>query len=321
MAAVPMVTVAGRPRTLAMAGGTIALSSLVVGRVATVGPGLEEAVFVLASFGAALAVAAALDGFSRDIFRLVAAIGGIAILVLSTISLGNGRLGLPPGDVNARLSFATTLAGDQGPGRILYASINREIIPGEVRSGPGFWYRVLDGRGTTLDEVWLPEDQDGDDDLATALIEIASGAELRPGQRLAAFAIDWVVLEGPSFVLDDVLIAQLDLVPLPLDPDSRVYENDRAVTLAGTEQTPWLAMGVGYGGEVIDGRAGVAANFDDGWGPDGERSGWSVTVDGSTGRAGWAAPSARVVMSVVSIVALVGAMGAIALGRRYPSDT
>ncbi|MFZ0013422.1 MAG: glycosyltransferase [Acidimicrobiia bacterium] len=321
MAAVPMVTVTGRARTLAMSGGIIALASLVVGRVATLGPGPEQAVFVLASFGAALAVASALDGFSRNIFRLVAATGGIAILVVSTISMGNGRLGLPPGDVNARLSFATTLAGEQGPGRILYASLDREIIPGEVRSGPGFWYRVLDGRGTTLDEVWLPEEQDGDDELATALVEIASGAELRPGQRLATFAIDWVVLEGPSFVLDDVLNAQLDLVPLPLDPDSRVYENDRAVTLAGTEETPWMSTGVGYGGDVIEGRAGVAANFDDGWGPDGERSGWSLTVDGSDGAANWAAPSPRMIMSVVSILVLLGSIGAIALGRRRPRDT
>lgn len=316
VAAVPMVVVNGRGRTVALTGGVLSLAALAVARVAVLGPGVEEAVFILASFGAALSVAAALDSLSRDLFRVVAAVGGIAIVVASIIGVGNGRLGLPAGDVNARLSFATTLAPEHGPGRILHASLDRSLIPGEVRSGPGFWYRVLDGRGTTLDEVWLPESQSGDADLSESLVQIASGAELRPGERLSSFAVDWVVLEGPSFILDDVLKSQLDLVPLPLDPVSRVYENDRAVPLAGTNASPWAPDGVDYSGDPVDGVVGLAVSYDDGWGPDSVRNVWSVSVEGSRGIASWAAPAFDTIIAAISILLLVGALGAIALGRR-----
>lgn len=316
VAAVPMMAAQGRIRSVALTGGMISLSALAVGRFLAVAPGVEEAVFVMASFGAALVVAAALDSLSRDVFRLLAAVGGIAVLFFSITALGNGRLGLPSGDMNERLAFGSTLAGEGGPGRILYASTERESIPGEARSGPGFWYRLLDGSGTTLDEVWLPEPQAGDEDLATALTEIASGANLRPGARLAPFAVDWLVLEGPSFDLDEALTAQLDLVPLPLDPGSRVYQNQTAAPLAGTEDQPWVEEGLGYSGPTSDGRVAVASNYDAGWQPDSEPSQWFVTVDGGSGFADWKAPTLRTALSITTIVLLIGSVALIAIGRR-----
>lgn len=319
VAAAPMVMVKGQLRPVALTGGTLSLAALAAYRFVPLGPGIEEVVLILASFGAAMLVAAGLDGFSRNGFRIVAALGSAAVLVLSLAAVGNGRLGLPRGDDNARLSFATTLAPENGPGRILHASEDRSVIPGEVRAGPGFWYRVLDGNGTTLDEVWLPEIQRGDEELQAALVEIASGAELRPGERLAGFAIDWVVVEGPAFVLDDMLVAQLDLEPLPLDPDSRVYENGSALPLAGTTNDPWAENGVGFSGESVDGPIGISMNFADGWEPNGNEVEWFIAVSGSTGSAIYRAPAFRLVTSIATIALFFGSITLILVGRRRRS--
>ncbi|HSM43880.1 MAG TPA: hypothetical protein VK969_02565, partial [Acidimicrobiia bacterium] len=273
--AVPLLLVPGRARTVGLSGGLISLAGVAVGRLVPMGPGLQEAVLVMASLGAALVVAAALDSFSKNVFKLVAATGAVAILVMSTITVGNGRLGLPHGDDNERMAFAVTLGDEHGPGRILHAAVERDLISGEAVAGPGFWYRVLDGGGMTHDEVWLPEPRDGDAELAATLNDIASGTDLRPGEALAPFAIDWVVLEGPSFVLDDALLAQLDLVPTPLDPASRVYENEDARPLAGTEEVAWPRSGTGFEGDRTNVEIPIAFNFDDGWERAATRAGWS----------------------------------------------
>lgn len=316
LVAAPLVAKGDRWRVVATIGGLMAVGGLLAYGLVPGGPGVEEALLITASLGAALTVAAALDRLSKNPFRLVAAAAAVVVLFLSVVSVGNGRLGLPEGDVNQRLSFATTLAHDPDPGRILHVSVDRSLIPGEVRSGPGFWYRALDGAGTTNDEVWLPAQLDGDEDLGVALEDIAAGTELRPGARLADFAIDWIVIEGPDTVLDEVLISQLDLVPVPLDPSARVYENDSAHPIAGTGQVPWQRSGVDFVGEAVDGPVSLSVNFDEGWGPEGEASAWFTTVDGAEGMATFQADSLRLTLSIVALAVVAGAVAAIAWGRR-----
>jgi GT2 family glycosyltransferase len=315
VAAIPALVEKGEVRAMSFTGGTLALSSLVVARGLALGPGLEQAVLVAASFGSALVVAAALNSLSRNVFRVVAVFGGAALLALSVPGVVNGRLGLPSGDVNDRLSFAATLAGPEGPGRILHVSVDRNLIPGEVRSGPGFWFRVLDGEGTTSQQVWLPEPLDGDNDLADALDDITAGAELRPGERLASFAIDWIVLEGPANPLDDVLMAQLDLVPVPLDRESRVFENLSASPLAGTAERPWLRSGVGFEGPSTSSPVPLAVNFDPGWSPSPRQASWFVEVDGSEGVASYETSQVNRYLEVAAVVVLAAGLALIGLGR------
>ena len=313
---VPLLLNDSRLRTLGLTGGLISVGALAAARLIPLAPGTQEAVLVMASFGSALVVAASLDNFSRDLFRLASAAGGIAILVVSLGTSINGRLGLPAGDVNERLSFTTTLSEDGGPGRILYASPERELIPGEARSGPGFWYRVVEGEETTQHQVWLPPDQTGDVELQQALTEITSGSELRPGSSLAPFAIDWVVLEGSDFVLDEALHAQLDLVATPLDPESRVFENRSSVPLAGTEESPWLRSGTGFEGESTDSAVPIAVSFDEDWQPDASREGWSITVAGSEGRAWYAASAVDMALPAGSALLVLAGAGMVVVGRR-----
>lgn len=305
----------GLQRRVGVIGGLLALGSLSVLKLDVYGPGIEEAVAITASFGGALVVTAALDNLSAKGLRPIAAAGGLAMLVLAGSTMANGRLGLPNEDVNSRMGFAVSLAGESGPGRILHASLDRSLIPGETRSGPGFWYRVLDGEGTTQDEVFLPDELPGDVALAEAVMDIAMGADLRPGARLAEFSIDWVVLEGPSFRLDDVLSTQLDLVPTPVDRSARVFQNLGSVPLADAGPTIWTRDGAGFSGDPVD-NVRLAVNHDSGWSPSSEVDGWAVVVDGNLGLASFVSGVATKLWPALTIVLSLVALGAIAIGRR-----
>jgi hypothetical protein len=312
-AALPLALIEGRARRLGFFGALLALAGLLVVRIPYGGPGIEEAALVLASFGTAIVVSAALDTLSVEPRRLLAAVTAVAILLLSVGTLLDGRLGLPGGDDNDRLSFASTLAGEGGPGRMLIVSVDPGLIPGEARPGPGFWYRALDGQGTTIDEVWLPNESEGDQLLDAAVHRIASGAELRPGLLLSQFAIDWVVIAGQESPLDLILESQLDLVPTPLAGDWRVFENPEAEPLAVSDEgNIWEREGAAFGGVAGAGRIRIAINHSDGWGPDPGSDGWRATVSASEGTGAFAGggylslvPYASVGMLVLALISLI----------------
>jgi hypothetical protein len=311
----PLLFVGEEISRLALVGGVLSLTSLVLLHVPAGGPGVEEALLISASFGTALVVAAALDRLSVEPRRALAAVAAAAILILSVGSMAGGRLGLPAGDLNEQFGFAETLAGEGGPGRILLLSVDRMTIPGDARSGPGVWYRLIDGSGMTQDEVWLSDRRPGDDKLAAAIGQMASGSELRPGETLAEFSIDWVVIDGPESNLDEVLAVQLDLIPTPLDPVARVYENPSAVPMAAGAGSIWTRDGVGFGGEETSDRVRLSLNGDPRWSPESEAADWAVSVAGDDGVADYQAGPATLVLTVASVVLLVLAFGTIVVGR------
>lgn len=316
LAALPMVFVNSRLSRVATIGAITSLAGLIVVRLPTGGAAFEEGSLILASFGAAIVVSSGLDVLTTEPKRLVAGLASLAILVLSIGDLADGRLGLPAGNVNERVAFAQTLTDELGPGRILMASTVRSDIPGEARSGPGFWYRVIDGEGMTADQILLPEERSGDLSLAAALDRIASGEELRPGQQLAPFAIDWVILDGPPFVLDDVLLAQIDLVPIPLDPESRVYENPDAQSLVdGGSEGAWSRSGAGFAGESGSGRVSLALNYSDGWGPESGAVEWATSVSASSGKANFAGSDLNRYLAMAALGLLIASLVLIGIGR------
>jgi len=300
---------------LALLGAILSLSSLVLVLVPIGGPGVEEALLITASFGTAIVVAAALDRWSLESRRALASVAALAILLLSVGSMAGGRLGLPGGDLNDQFGFAETLAEEGGPGRILLVSVDRMTIPGEARSGPGFWYRLVDGSGMTQDEVWLPGPLPGDDKLRAAIEHMASGSDLRPGATLAEFSIDWVVIDGPGSYLDDLLAVQLDLVPTPLDPDARVYENPNSVPMAAGGQTIWARDGAGFGGDPTTDRVRLSVNADSRWSPGPLGVDWAMSVAGEDGAARYRADPTGLVLSIASVGLLVLSLGAIVVAR------
>jgi GT2 family glycosyltransferase len=314
--ALPLVFIEVRVRRFALVGAAIGIGALLALRLPWGGPGVEEALLLAASLGTAIVVAAALDQLHFDPGRAIAISGAVVILVVSLGSVLGGRLGLPDGDDNGRYSFASTLAGDGGPGRLLIVSEDRADLVGESRPGPGFWYRLIGGDGTTLDEVWQPEARGGDRQLSDAIDTIASGAELRPGRLLSQFAVDWVVVEGPEIPLDTVLQAQLDLIPIPLAEGARVYQNSESVPLAaGHDDLIWSRKGAGYGGRIDFGRVDLAVNYSSDWSPEPARSRWWTTVSGSKGEATFSGGGTLALAPLASLLLLIGALISIAVGR------
>jgi hypothetical protein len=317
LAVAPLMLSNDVTRRVGVAGGLLSVIGLAAVGVPYGGPGVEEGLLILASFGASIVVAAGLERLSMKPIHLFAAAASSAILVLSIGVIGDGRLGLVPGDINSQLAFAETLAGPEGPGRILIASTDRTDIPGEARSGPGFWYRVVDGEAMTNDQVWLPDPLTGDQSLKAALVRIAAGDELRPGELLAPFAIDWVVLDGPEFRLDQVLLAQIDLIPTPLDPNSRVFENPSSVALAqGEADDVWRRDGAGFVGESGSGRVALSLNHAAGWQPEPGSVEWWSSVSAVIGTASFAGSSLDQVLALVSTGLLAGGLVMIMIGRR-----
>lgn len=317
VATVPLVLGESGLSRLGTTGAFLALGAIAAARALPAGPGVEEALLVTGSFGTALIVAAGLDSLSVDWRRAIAALAAAGILVVSLGSAGNGRLGLPSGDVNDQLAFASTLADEGGPGRILIASESRSDIPGEARPGPGFWYRVVDGQGMTHDEVWLPRPLVGDRALDQAVTVLATGKELRPGELLAEYSIEWVVLVGAQFSLDDALAAQLDLIPTPLDPQSRVFENPHAVPIARSGSAEvWQRSGAAFEGTPGSDHVELAINYDDGWEPDSQQLSWSASVRATSGVAQFGGNPMNTGLALATIVLLAGSLVLIAVGRR-----
>lgn len=305
----------GRTRRLAGVGAILSLGSL-AGLVAPeLGPGAEEALLITASFGAAMVVAAALDLGSREPVKVLAALVGLVIVGLSIGATADGRLGLPEGDDNERYGFASTLAAEGGAGRLLVISTDQSLIPGEARPGSGYWYRVIDGEGVTLDEVWLPDPLPGDGELDEDLTAISSGSELRPGSLLAPYSIDWLVIVGEPVYLEEILEAQVDLIPTPLDPSSHVYENPASLPLAFEGDETWSRDGTGFAGSAGSGRARISVNQDNGWAPDPGSGDWATTVSAATGEARFTASGAALYLPWVASVLFLVAVAGIVLAR------
>lgn len=316
LTAAPLLVANDRTRRIGVLGALISVMALVAVRFPYGGPGVEEGLLIVASFGAALLVAAGLDRLSMKPSHLLVGVASLAILLLSVGVVGNGRLGLAPGDINSELAFAEALAGPEGPGRILIASTNRVDIPGEARPGPGFWYRVVDGETLTNDQAWLPDPLLGDQSLGNVISEISAGAELRPGELLAPFAINWIVLDGPVFRLDEVFSAQIDLIPTPLDPDSRVFENPSSVAMAqGAVDEVWRRDGAGFVGEPGSGRVTLALNHATGWQPESGAIEWWSSVSAADGAAVFGGSTSDRVLALIAAGLAAGGLLLIAFGR------
>lgn len=301
-----------RWRRVAAIGGILALAALTALVFPVGGPGVEEALLITASLGAAMVASAGLDLLSAEPIRLAPIALAVVIIGMSIGNgLGNGRYGLAPGDLHDRYGFGEALSESSEPGRILVVSADRRLLPGDVRSGPGFWYRLFDATGMTHDEVVLPEPRAGDEALGDVLTSIAAGGELRPGAKLAPFAVDWLVVEGPEIGLESALIGQLDLLPTPLVSGARVYENLSRGSLAGQ----WARDGAGFAGEAQT-RVRLAVNFAEGWQPDAVQDDWAISVDGTTGRATFSGSNSAVALASLGPIAFLGGLTLIAWGRR-----
>lgn len=250
-----------------------------------VGPDIQEGLLVLAAVGLGLVVAVALRPGERNVFGWAGFAGGVVVLIVSLAGLAGGRGGLPADAWGDRIGFVTL--GATGVERALLIAPDPYGLPGESRPGPGFWYRLIDSRGPTLDQAVLPPPGEGDEALGAALDSIVSGATLRPGAELAEFGVRWLVgATETAELIGPALQAQIDMNTFPFAERLVVFENTEVRPVAVTESgVPWVASGPGFTGEPTDERVLLAFNGDPGWGPDWQSEEWAGSVSGRDGEA------------------------------------
>lgn len=294
---------------LAGLGGVMALGGLVASRF--VGPELQLVALAGAAVGAGLVAAAALRRWERmDPVKWAAMAAGVGLVIVSLAGVTGGRGGLRPDVWNEGLGFIGL--EPVGVERALVVAPSPESLPGESRPGPGFWYRLIDSKGPTLDQAVLGRRGPGDAALSEALGEFASGASLQPGQLLADFGVRWLVVVGDTAIdLAPVLDAQVDLDPLPVSASLAVYENTAAETVVETaDGEPWQREGTAYTGDATDQRVVLTVQGDGRWGPDWQAEEWYGSVSGRQGAARFSGSTGRAMMAGLGLLALAG--GAVA---------
>ncbi|CAN5877947.1 hypothetical protein BH23ACT5_BH23ACT5_14020 [soil metagenome] len=308
--------VSGTWRVSALA-GTMTFGGLLLARV--VGPEVQVAALSVAAVGSGLAVAAALrrhDG--RQPVGWLALAGGLAVVALAMPALVGGRAGLPPDAWGSNLAFVGLEPG--GVERALLVAPDPVRLPGESRPGPGFWYRLVDVEGPTLDQAVLAAPGPGDLALREALDTVMSGAALEPGGVLAEFGIRWVVAVDETIsALRTVLDGQVDLEVLPLGETILVYANTAARSVAVDEMSRnWDRLGSGFAGPVDDTRVRLAIQGDDRWGPDWQDEQWWGTISAESGVARFGGDLA-VRAGLVTVVVFMLAAAVVGVWWREPN--
>ena len=287
----------GRPSTAAAVGLVFGSAGFFAARASSLGAGQEltAAGILLAGLGAALAAAGAIDGpstleearFPRRAAARIAAAAAILVALSTLAALPAGRMGLPD-DQFGVLAFADSRAERRGPGRILMTGPGR-TLPGEYRRlEDGTAYRLIGGR-LDYPQAWLPRPLLGDAALEQTLEGILSGEELRPGEKLAEYGVEWVAAAGWSPLVEK-MSTQLDMRPLGglfIGESGGVWENEvgayRAVTDRGI---PWSRAGPDYEGWSFGNTVRISENADPRWGAEGwEQAGWANRVPARTGTA------------------------------------
>lgn len=315
-AALGLGMVAGSWRAGLLAAG-MSFGGITIARA--VGSDIQEALLAVSAVGVGLAAATAMRTWDRPgAFTWLSRLAGAALVVISLAGLAGGRAGMPADQWGEGLDFIRM--AETGAERVLLIAADPARLPGESRQGPGFFYRTVDARGVTLDQGILPEFDDGDAALGGVLEEIASGATLRPGEKLSEFGIHWlVVTDEAAELLRPALDTQVDLNPFPFAEGRTVYENTVVRPVAEAEDgTPWERDGTGFVGPETSQNVRLAIQGNPAWGPLWQGEGWAGWVSGQLGYTTYRNRRPEVAIAIAAAVMLLGGAGLAVWGRRMP---
>jgi len=274
------------------------------------------------AIGVALAAACLVAAFQDDVLGgsfgwrqplgLLAGIGVVVGIVPGAFAVIDGGWGTPD---RTLVSVVTQLPVNppEGNYRVLWIGDPQAIPVASYTYQPGVGYALTDDGELTIEDFWSGRPTPVEEEVATALRQMAAGVTLRGGRLLAQYGIRYVIvpladgahgtvgapLPTPSGLVD-VLEDQLDLAaPLTRPPNYLIYENSaytptRSVlsaqgaaasqeaggeAMAGADLRGSVPFGVGgpdigeFTGDVTAGTLHVAVPYD---------GNWSLSVDGAT---------------------------------------
>lgn len=282
-----LMAVAGSKETVRTVAIGVAMIGLSVGAgLFGVGGDVSVGAAVLGALGVGIVVA---GGLSIDLDRStlgstvqwMAVAAAVFVIGSSLTTIGSGRLGLSEDVWSDRLAFVTGLSDDPEAVRTLLVGLP-ESLPGDVRIGNGYAYRLVSGDVVTAAEGRLAPPRIGDRALADALDLIDRGDVLEPGELLGPFAIRWVVVTD-DLQFADVLSAQLDLTEVPLSEGVRVFRNDSYVPRVSGSVDGWDATYAGAAGPPSGGSIRLADNASVRFGPQWSQDDWANRVSAEEG--------------------------------------
>lgn len=307
-----------RARTAGWGGAMVAVGLLAQTVPAVTGE-TQVAVIALAALGSALVVGGAIRvdpdvGLAGSIAQGIAVLAAVVVVGAGLPLVLDGRGGLPDEGWSDRLEFIGELEGAGGAERVLIVG-TADQLPGDHRDGDGYSYRLITGADPTLDEAWLGATRIGDRALANTLAAVDAGADARPGELLAEYAIRWVVVADGT-PMSDVLAAQVDLAERSRLEGWSVYENLAARPRLEHPSSTWVMGRTVGAGPASDARIRLADNADPGWSPDWSQDDWANELSASAGEIVYQGDSLRRWLAIASLATVVAAAGLAFWGRR-----
>lgn len=153
----------------------------------------------------------------RQFATVVAAVGGVAVLLLGFGKALDGRHGHPQ---VGYAEITSLLDSEVGESRVLWLGDPR-VVAAETSDSAvsGVSFAITNAGTTTIQDRYLPDDSQVNGNVG-AMIDVAiAGDTFRLGRLLAPFGIDYVVFQpqlapapyaGPSFEIDTALARALD---------------------------------------------------------------------------------------------------------------
>lgn len=261
------------------------------------GTEIDSAALLLASIGVGLVVGGVFETGYRWSgwmfpFRMAAWLGSLLILASTFLAAVDGQAHLPASTHWSNLDFAAALGPDSSDQRILLISAT-DALPGQARAGEGYWYRLVAGTGVSLEQGLLPQPGPGDLALSATLNQIISARDLRPGEKLAPFAVRWLVVSGDT-PFQTALSEQVDLVPLPISAELSIYENPLAYPrVASSRPGSWEWEFAQASGPPHSGTVRVSEQYHSDWQPTPRLDGWAMEMSAQAGQAAWATDQER----------------------------
>ena len=237
----------------------------------------EPAVLLVpVAIGIALAAACLAAAFQDDVLGgsfgwrqplgLLAGIGVVVGVVPGAFAVTDGGWGTPD---RTLVSVLTQLPVDppEGNYRVLWIGDPLAIPVASYTYQPGVGYALTDDGELTIEALWSGRPTAIEEEVATALRQMAAGVTLRGGRLLAQYGIRYVIvpladgghgtvgqpLPTPSGLVD-VLEDQLDLAaPLTRPPNYLIYENSAYTPTRSVLSEEGAAASQEAGGEAMAG--------------------------------------------------------------------
>ena len=205
------------------------------------------------ALGTAIAAAAALAAFDRDVrggsfgwkqpLGILASVAVVVGIVPGVMALADGSFQTPSTPLAKLIDASLPDADATGDYNVLLIGDARLLPVPSTEYRDGVSWAIIDDGPLDARDRWMPPSNDAADLVTTALDEVSSSSTLRAGRLLAPLGIRYVVIpefDGVVSTVNDPLPTPVGLVSSMEDQLDLVARTPRLPTLEVFENRAWL---------------------------------------------------------------------------------